>query len=84
MVVPVAPVEQAMPQGIPSAINTCVGCVLFGKIQGNYVVEVTNLTLELKMLKDTARSTYSFTAVIILLLMRKRTFPTHNGGKDIE
>ena len=34
------------PQGTPSAFNTYFGWVLFGKIQGNHVVDVANFTLE--------------------------------------
>ena len=34
------------PRGAPSAINTCIGRVLFGKIHGSDVVDVANHTLE--------------------------------------
>ena len=34
------------PGGTPSAINTCFGWMLFGKIQGSDVVDVANLILE--------------------------------------
>ena len=34
------------PRGTPSAINTCLGWVLFGKINDSDVVDVANNTLE--------------------------------------
>ena len=34
------------PRGTPSAINTCLGWVLFGKINDSDVVDVANHTLE--------------------------------------
>ena len=39
------------PRGTPSAINTCLGWVLFRKIQGSNVVDVANYTLEQDELK---------------------------------
>ena len=71
------------PQGTPFAINTCFGWVLFGKIQGNHVVDITNLTHEHEMLKNTAGLTRCY-AVVLMLLMRKRTTTTHDEGKNID
>ena len=56
--------RQTGSQGTPSAINTCFGWVLFGKIKSNDVVDVANLTLERSILKDIAGLTYYYVAVL--------------------
>ena len=40
------------PRGTPSAINTCFGWVLFGKIEGSNVVDVGNFTLVLDVIRE--------------------------------
>ena len=56
--------RQIGPQGTPSTISTCIGWVLFGKIQGNDVIDITNLTLECELLKDIAVLTRSYTSIL--------------------
>ena len=57
------------PRGMPSAINTCFGWVLFGKNQVSDVVDVANLTLERDVLKDMIGLTRSYR--LTLVQMRK-------------
>ena len=53
------------PRGTPSAINTCLGWVLFGKIQDSDVhVDVANHTLEQGELKYMTGSRRSYAAVL--------------------
>ena len=52
------------PRGTPSAINTCFGWVLFGKIGESDVVDVANLTLEQTVYTDLTSSRRSYAAVI--------------------
>ena len=52
------------PRGTPSAINTCLGWVLFGKIQDSDVVDVANYTLEQDELKYLTGSGRSYAAVL--------------------
>ena len=52
------------PRGTPSAINTCFGWVLFGKIGGGDVVDVANLTLEQDVYIDLTGSRRSYAAVL--------------------
>ena len=53
------------PPGTPSAINTCFGWVLFGKIKGSDVVDVANHTLEEDVFKDIDEFAYSYTATVM-------------------
>ena len=52
------------PQGTLSAINTCFGWVLFGKIEGSDVVDVDKLTLKQDALKELTRSRRFYAAVL--------------------
>ena len=52
------------PRGTPSAINTCLGWVLLGKIQDSDVVDVANYTLEQDEFKYLTGSERSFAAVL--------------------
>ena len=52
------------PRGIPSTINTCLGWILFGKIQDSDVVDVANYTLEQDELKYLTGSRRSYAAVV--------------------
>ena len=52
------------PRGTPSAINTCLGWVLFGKINDSDVVDVANYTLEQDELKYLTGSGRSYAAVV--------------------
>ena len=69
---------QTGPRGTPSAINTASGWVPFGKIQGNNVVDIANLTLEHEILKDIAGFTQTYTAT---LAKKEKTSTTRNGGR---
>ena len=69
------------PRGKPSAINTCLGWVRFGKVQDSDVVDVDNYTLEQDELKYFTGSGRSYTAVV-LQLIRKMTFVAQDGGMD--
>ena len=68
------------PRGMPSAINTCFGWVLFGKNQVSDVVDVANLTLERDVLKVMTGLTRSYAAD--LSADKKGTSATHDGGTD--
>ena len=62
------------PRGTPSAMNTCLGSVFFGKIHDSDVSDVANYTLEqdeLKYLTGLGRQ-----------LVRKVTSAAHDGGMD--
>ena len=52
------------PRGTPSAINTCLGWVLFRKMQDSDVVDVANYTLEQDELKYLTGSGRSYVAVV--------------------
>ena len=52
------------PRGTPSAINTCLGWVLFGKIQYSDVVDVAKYSLEQDELKYLTGSGRSYAAVL--------------------
>ena len=52
------------PRGTPSAINTCLGWVLFGKINDSDVVDVANNTLEQEESKYFTGSGRSYAAVV--------------------
>ena len=52
------------PRATPSAINTCLGWVLFGKIQDSDVVDVANYTLEQDESKYLTGSGRSYAAVL--------------------
>ena len=53
------------PRGTPSALNTCFGWVLFGKINGrNDVVDVANHTLEQLVYTDESERRRSYAAVL--------------------
>ena len=52
------------PRGTPSAINTCFGWVLFGKINNSDVVDVANNTLEQDESKYFTGSGRSYAAVV--------------------
>ena len=53
------------PSGTPSALNTCVGWVLFGKIDGRSdVVDVANHTLEQLVYTDETETRRSYAAVL--------------------
>ena len=71
------------PQGMPSAINTCFGLVLFGKIQGNDVVDITSLTLELNVLRDIAGSTRSSAAVLTANEQKDLHHPQWRKGRQV-
>ena len=49
---------------MPSTINTCFGWVLFGKIEGNDVVDVANLTLEQNVLRELTGSRHTYAAAL--------------------
>ena len=66
---------------MPSAINTYLGWMLFGKIQDSDVVDVANHTLELDELKYMTGSR-RFLMRLFLQLIRKMTSAVHGGGKD--
>ena len=51
------------PRGTPSAINTCLGWVLFGKISDSDIVDVANNTLEQEEAKYFTGSGRSYAAV---------------------
>ena len=51
------------PQGTPSAINTCFGWVLFGKIEGGNVVDVANHTLEQDVFRELTGARHSYAPV---------------------
>ena len=53
------------PRGTPSALNTCFGWVLFGRIGDSDVVDVANHTLEEDVLKDITEFAYSYTGTVI-------------------
>ena len=57
--------QRTGPQNTPSAINTCFGWVLFGKIKGSDVVDITNLTLEQEVSRELTESRRSYAAVLI-------------------
>ena len=52
------------PRGTPFAIKTCLGWVLFGKVQDSDVVDVANYTLEQDELKYLPGSGRSYAAVL--------------------
>ena len=68
------------PRGTPSAINTYLGWVLFGKIQDSDVVDVANYTLEQDELKYLTGSGRSYAAV--LTADKKMTSAAPDGGLD--
>ena len=52
------------PGGMPSALNTCFGWVLFGKIGRTDVVNMANHTLEQLVLLDERETRHSYAAVL--------------------
>ena len=50
---------------MPSAINTCFGWVLFGRIQDSDVVDMANLTLEQDILRELTGSRRCYAAVLM-------------------
>ena len=73
--------RQTGPQGTPSAINTCLWWVLFGKIQNSDVVDVANHTLKQDELKYVWLDRDDLMR-LFLQLIRKMTSITHDGGAD--
>ena len=68
------------PRGTPSAISTCLGWVLFGKINDSDVVDVANNTLEQDESKYFTGSGRSYAAVVAA--GKKTTSAAHDGGMD--
>ena len=56
--------QRTGPRGTPSVINTCLGWVLFGKMQDRDVVDVANHTLEQNELKYVTGSRRSYVAAV--------------------
>ena len=52
------------PRGTPSAINTCFGWVIFGKINGSDVVDVANHTLEPAVFTDLTESRHTYASIL--------------------
>ena len=76
---------QTGPQGTPSAINTCFGRVLFGKIEDRDVVDVANFTLEQDIMRELMGTRHSYAAIITinkkkeLRYLRQRKRPVVEG-----
>ena len=56
--------RQTGPQDTPSTINTGLGWVLFGKIEGSDVVDMVNLIVEQDVLKELTGSRRSYVALL--------------------
>ena len=68
------------PRGMPSVMNICFGSVLFGIIHDSDIVDFANYTLEQEVLKDIAKLSRSYAAVVTA--DKKRTSAANDGGID--
>ena len=69
------------PRGTPSAINTCLGWVLFGKINDSDIVDVANSTLEQEESKYFTGSGRSYAAVVTAGKENDLRHPRRRNGR---